>query len=169
MRNNPLRILLFALLFIFQAVAGNHLDFGPWIYFCVIPLLIINIPIKNSPNVAMLAAFAIGLALDFATDGVPGLNAAAAVLLAALRKPLYRRWVSIDWKKDGTVPGLQNAGTVKYLFYLFLCTLIYITAYTLLDCFSLRPFWFILGRIAASTVVDTLVAAILGMAIFNRD
>ena len=81
-------ILFFILVFLLQLAISNYLNLGPWITISLIPFLIVQIPLQRSPHVVMLAAFGLGLLLDWLSAGVLGLNAFAAVMSAAPRRIL---------------------------------------------------------------------------------
>lgn len=86
MKGNLWNIILYCLIFILQILICNYVDIGAYVYICILPLIIINIPMKTNINITMLAAFGIGLLLDMFAGGVMGLNAAAATMLA---KPVF--------------------------------------------------------------------------------
>lgn len=151
-------LLFLALVFLLQLVLSDYVHLGPWIYLTLIPFLILNIPLSRPPHIGMLIAFGLGLLLDILSDGVPGLNAFAAVMAAAPRKFLYRSLVNGDRQDKTEVPEIRVVGPVKYIKYLASLTAIYLAAYLLLDCVSFRPAGFILLKFAASTVASTLLA-----------
>lgn len=161
-------ILYFVLVFILQLVLSDYVHPGPWVYLCLIPLLIIHIPLSRSPHVVMLAAFGLGLGLDILSDGVPGLNAFAAVLAAAPRKFFYRLLVNADRQDKTEVPRIRETGLVKYLKYLSAITAIYLAAYIAVDCISFRPAGFILLKFLASWAASTALALLLTLPIQNR-
>ena len=134
----PADIIYCFLLFLLQLVISDYVHLGPWITLCLLPLLILQIPRSRSPHVVMLIAFGLGLGLDILSDGVPGLNAFAAVLAAAPRKFFYRLLVNADRQDKTEVPLLRETGLLKYLKYLGVLTAIYLAAYTLVDCISVR-------------------------------
>lgn len=161
-------ILFFVLVFLLQLALTDYLHIGPWITLSLIPFLILHIPLPRSPQFVMLVAFALGLGLDLLSDGVPGLNAFAAVMAAAPRKALYRMFVNSDRQDKTDVPRLDDTGLVKYLKYLLALTAVYLAAYTLLDCISFRPLDFILIKFAASTAASTALALLLAVPLQNR-
>jgi hypothetical protein len=116
----------------------------------------------------MLAAFGLGLGLDILSAGVPGLNAFAAVLAAAPRKFFYRILVNSDRQDKTEVPLLKDIGLFKYLKYLTVLVAIYLAAYILLDCVSVRPAGFIAVKFAASTVASVLLSLLLAVPIQRR-
>ena len=94
MRSGLWNIILFVLIFILQVLICNYVDFGAYIYICLIPLLVINIPMKLDIRLTMIIGFALGLLLDVFANGVLGLNAAAATMLAAFKGSLFEKTVN---------------------------------------------------------------------------
>lgn len=165
----PADIIYCILLFLLQLVISDYVHLGPWITLCLLPLLILQIPRSRSPHVAMLIAFGLGLGLDILSDGVPGLNAFAAVLAAAPRKFFYRLLVNADRQDKTEVPLLRETGLLKYLKYLGVLTAIYLAAYTLVDCISVRPLGYIAAKFLISWVASTALCLLLALPIQNRN
>ncbi len=164
----PADIIYCFLLFLLQLVISDYVHLGPWITLCLLPLLILQIPRSRSPHVVMLIAFGLGLGLDILSDGVPGLNAFAAVLAAAPRKFFYRLLVNADRQDKTEVPLLRETGLLKYLKYLGVLTAIYLAAYTLVDCISVRPLGYIAAKFLISWVASTALCLLLALPIQNR-
>ncbi|MBQ6299257.1 MAG: hypothetical protein IJK79_02585 [Bacteroidales bacterium] len=156
------------LVFLLQLVLTDYVHLGPYVFLCLVPYLLINIPLSRSPHVVMLTAFAIGLGLDVLSDGVPGLNAFAAVLAAAPCKFLYRRLVNSDRQDKTEIPLPGEVGFLKYAKYLSAVTLVYMAAYVALDCISFRPVSFILIKFAASAAASIALALLLAIPRSNR-
>ncbi len=165
----PADIVYCILLFLLQLVISDYVHLGPWITLCLLPLLILQIPRSRSPHVVMLIAFGLGLGLDILSDGVPGLNAFAAVLAAAPRKFFYRLLVNADRQDKTEVPLLRETGLLKYLKYLGVLTAIYLAAYTLVDCISVRPLGYIAAKFLISWVASTALCLLLALPIQNRN
>lgn len=165
----PADIIYCILLFLLQLVISDYVHLGPWITLCLLPLLILQIPRSRSPHVVMLIAFGLGLGLDILSDGVPGLNAFAAVLAAAPRKFFYRLLVNADRQDKTEVPLLRETGLLKYLKYLGVLTAIYLAAYTLVDCISVRPLGYIAAKFLISWVASMALCLLLALPIQNRN
>ena len=164
----PANLLFFVLVFLLQVLLSDYLHLGPWLYLCLIPFLILHIPLSRSPHAVMLIAFALGLGLDVLSYGVPGLNAFAAVMAAAPRKAFYRWLVNGDRQDQTEIPTLKGSGTLKYSKYLTAVTALYLAAYILLDCVSFRPASFILLKFAVSTAASVAAGLLLAAAIQKR-
>ena len=116
----------------------------------------------------MIVAFALGLGLDVLSAGVVGLNAFAAVMAAAPRRTLYRYLVNSDRQDTTEMLTLRQAGFGKYFKMLLTLTALYLAAFILLDCVSLRPAAFIVGRFLASTAASTVLGLVLSLPVQNH-
>ena len=166
--NKSHSILFFVLVFLLQLVISNYVNLGPWIMLSLMPFLILQLPVQRTPHIVLLSAFGLGLLLDWLSAGVLGLNAFAAIVAAAPRRLLYRRIINNDRHDETWIPLLRDAGFGKYLKYLLILTGIYLAAYILLDCVSVRPFGFILVKFVASTLASTALGLLLGYAFQRR-
>lgn len=161
-------IFFFFLVFLLQVVITDYVHAGPYLFLCLIPFLILNIPLSRRPQLVLVIAFGMGLMLDLLSDGVAGLNAAAAVAAAASRKLFYRTLVNADHQDRTEVPVPSAVGIPKYLRYAAAVTAVYVAVYVLFDCISFRPAGFILLKFALSTIVNTALALLLGLSFQNR-
>ena len=165
----PADIFYFVLLFLLQLVISDYVHLGPWICLNLIPLLILLIPLSYRPHAVLLIAFGLGLGLDLLSDGVPGLNAFAAVLAAAPRKFFYRTLVNADRQDKTEVPLISEVGLGKYLKYLAVLAAIYLVAYVLVDCISFRPAGFIVLKVIASWAASTALCLLLALPLQSRN
>lgn len=168
MNNKVTAIIFWTLVFLIQLAISDYLNLGTRVYLCLIPLIIINVPFSKGPQVTMLMAFGIGIALDILSDGIIGLNAASAVLAAALRKPIYRSFVNADRQDKTEVPTIYGSGILKYIEFLASVTAVYLLTYILLDCAGFRPIGFIALKFIVSLVVDVAVALLISASFLNR-
>lgn len=141
---NPLvrNIIYYFLIILLQAILQGHVDFGPMVHFCLLPIVIGALPQTWKSWSAMAAAFAIGILTDLLAGGVTGINAAACVLLAALRPMI----------------GNTDSNALKNT---ALRTLVYVTAFVLLDSFSFRPILFNVCKILVSWAVTFAATLVL--------
>ena len=79
--------LLYFLMVLGQMVLCNFADFGPYVMLTMLPAMMICVPLTVSTSLCMLLAFVTGISVDWLAEGVIGLNAAALVPVAAMRKP----------------------------------------------------------------------------------
>lgn len=166
--NKPINLFFCILIFILQLIISDYLHLGSYISICLIPFLIFNIPLQMRPHFLLIAAFMIGLGLDILSDGVAGLNSAAAVAAAATKKFFYRIFINSDRQDATRVPIPQETGIAKYLKFATAVIVIYVAVYIALDCISFRPFLFVLAKFAASTAVSLALTLLLCLSYQNR-
>lgn len=120
------------------------------------PFLYIYLLVKfesDTPrNTLMLWAFFLGLAVDVFSD-TPGMNAAAAVLLAFMRPLLLRLFVPRD-TLDVLVPAVHSMGVFPFLKYLIAGVLVHHGMLLTLEFFSFAHMGVLLLRILASTLLS---------------
>ena len=85
--------LLYFLMVLGQMVLCNFADLSPYVMLTMLPAMVICIPLTVSTPLCMLIAFATGLSVDWLSEGLIGINAAALVPVALMRKPLDRKSV----------------------------------------------------------------------------
>lgn len=85
-------------------------------------------------NTLMLWAFFLGLSVDVFSN-TPGMNAAAATVLAFLREPVLRL-VTLRDSADDFVPGIKSMGISPFFRYILLCTFLFCSILLVVDTFS---------------------------------
>lgn len=169
MQNRILHFLYFVLLFLLQIILCNYLNLGVFVFFCFLPLFILNIPLSTRPAAVMLIAFSLGLLFDLLTQGLLGLNAAACTALAFSRKFIYRHTARRDRQDKIEVPDMKSIGTEKYLFYLLSCVALYVFVYVILEG-SGTSFWILpLWKFVISTIVNTALCLLFSRPLINED
>ena len=168
MANRAHDILFVFLVFLLQLALSRFVNLGAYVFICFIPLIITVIPLTDSPQRTMILSFAVALLFDFLSDGVMGLNSAAAVVAAALRKPLYRAFVNRDRQDKTSVPTAALVGTGKYLNYLTSVVAVYMLVYIALDCISFRPLSFVALKFLVSTIVNSALSLLVSVSFLNR-
>lgn len=163
MRGSVAHWIYYLLVFVLQVIVGNHFDGWAWLHFCFIPLILIAIPPAWDVRLSMVLAFGLGLAADLATGGVPGVNAGASVILAAVKEPLFRALVSPDGQNPAWTPTVRSIGVWPYLKYALATYAVYLSVYVIFDGFTLTPVLFILAKILLSVVVNVSLAALLSL------
>ena len=153
------RIAWFVGLALVQALLLNNISlFGlatPFLYIYMI--LVLDREISRIS--LMLIAFALGLTVDIFSN-TPGVNAAAAVLLAFVRPGLLHLFSPRD-EFENFEPGIHTLGIGPFMRYAFIALLLHHAAVFLLETFSFAHVGFMLLRIVCSTLLTmTLVMAI---------
>lgn len=113
--------------------------------------LILKFESDASRNELMLWAFFLGLTVDFFSD-TPGMNAAAAVLLAFLRPMFLRLFIPRD-TLDGIVPTVRAMGFSSFLKYLVVGVFVHHGMLLVVEFFSLAHIGALFLRIATSTLL----------------
>jgi hypothetical protein len=162
-------ILFYILLFILQIILNDLINLGPYVYLCIFPLIIINLPMEWGAGKSMIAAFIIGLLLDMLSDGVLGLNAAASVLIAAARLPLYKLTINGNTTDQIPTPSIKSAGLGKYINFVSILYALFLIVYVFFDCLGFRPFLFVLLKIVISTAASVLLTVIISFTFLNRN
>lgn len=153
--------LIYLLLVIAQLILGNYACFTPYVLVTLLPIMVLCIPLQMGTVGAMLVAFVTGLAVDFLTEAVPGLNALALVPVA-----FSRRWVVglvfggelFARKEDFSV---RRNGLGKVLTACALSTALFLVVYVWADAAGTRPFLFNLARFGASLPVNLLLSLLV--------
>ena len=112
-----------------------------------------------SRNVLMIWAFLLGLAVDI-FGNTPGMNAAAATVLAFMREPILRLVTLRDSVEDFE-PGIKSMGFSPFFRYILLCTFLFCTILLVIDTFSFFNLPVLLLKIltdASITVICILCA-----------
>ena len=123
--------LTYFLLLILQILVCNYLNLSPSVTLSVLPVMILMRPIRFGTVFAMILAFVSGLAVDWLSEGVIGLNALALVPVALARKGIiylvfgsefFARKEDISFRKHGFAKmsvAIVMSQTLFLLFYIW--------------------------------------------------
>ena len=152
--------ILYCLLVICQVLLCNYFQFTPYIMLTILPAMVLCIPLTISTIGCLMIAFASALATDWLAEGVVGLNAAALLPVAILRKPLIRLFFGEDLitRKDSF--SFRKNGAAKVNAAVFTALFIFLFTYIILDGAGTRPAWFNIARGSASLVCSWLLSII---------
>ena len=153
--------LLYVLLLICQIFMCNFAHLGPYVTLTMLPAMILCIPTHVSTILCMFVAFASGIATDWLAEGIIGLNAAAVLPVAVLRKWIIRIFLGEDIivRKDSF--SIRKNGLGKITLTLLASTMLFLALYIYLDCAGTRPFWFCFSRFSASLSCNWLLGLIV--------
>lgn len=151
MRGQNFRLYYFLLL-IGQILLCNYFPFGMYVVLSLLPAMILCVPLTVGTAGCMLIAFASGLAVDWLSEGLLGINAAALVPVALLRKPFIRLFLGEDLitRKDSFSFRKNGAGKISMTMILALA--VFLGIYIFLDGAGTRPVLIDLARFAASLI-----------------
>lgn len=128
------RIEWFIGLVLLQVLVLNHMHINGY----ATPFFFIYFVLKYnsgvSRNVLMIWAFLLGLTVDI-LGNTPGMNAAAATVLAFMREPVLRLVTLRDGVEDFE-PGIKSMGFSPFFRYILLCTFLFCTILLVIDTFS---------------------------------
>ncbi|MBE6239459.1 MAG: hypothetical protein E7113_05340 [Bacteroidales bacterium] len=153
--------LIYFLLILGQMILCNFAGFTPYVMLSMLPAMVICIPLTVSTPMCMLIAFATGLSVDWLSEGLIGINAAALVPVALMRKPLIRFFLGEDLIVRSDNFSIRKNGVGKISLVLGVAILIFLGIYIFLDGAGTRPTWFNLTRTGASLVCNYLLALIV--------
>ena len=101
------------LLLIAQVIICGNFQISPYLVLSFLPAIIICIPLSVNTIGCMLIAFASGLAVDWLSEGLIGLNAAAAVPVAFARKFMIRVFLGEDLISRNDSFSFRKNGAAK--------------------------------------------------------
>lgn len=152
---------LYILLLICQIILCNYSCLGPYVMLSMLPALVACIPLSVGTPLCMFIAFASGLAIDWLSEGLIGLNAAAILPAALLRNPLISMFIGEDLIVRKENFSIRKNGFSKVFFTILATTAIFTGIYVFLDGAGARPFWFSLTRFAASLACNLTLGLII--------
>ena len=167
MKDNWGRFMFFAALLLIQIVLSDYVNVGPYIYLCCLPLIVIYLPLYQETFLSMLIAFGCGLVVDILCDGILGLNAAAAVALAAVRKPLFAAFFTRDNLERGVIPTIRETGIFRHINFIFISLLIYFLVYIGLDSVGMESLQTTLLRLVLSCAANLALVLAIDYFMFN--
>ncbi|NLB67579.1 MAG: hypothetical protein GX798_03900 [Bacteroidales bacterium] len=159
---------LIAVMMIIQIIICDYIYTGPYIHLTLLPLIILSIPSETSYPKLALIAFAVGLIIDLVSDGILGLNSAAAVMTATFVKPISYTTINRDRSDKLERLTLNDVGFFRYFRYSSYLTLVFLVTYILFDCAGFRPVSFILVRIALSYVANIIIILFVSVTLLNK-
>lgn len=161
MKNGNNFKLLYCLLLICQIVLCNFSPLGPYITLSLLPAMIFCIPMSVSTAVCMIIAFGSGLAIDWLSEGLIGINAASLVPVALARKSIVRIFFGEDLITRGDSFSVNKYGTAKVSAALMSSIAVFLLFYVILDGAGTRPMWFNLAYFGASLLCNWILALLV--------
>ena len=153
--------LIYVLVLICQVFLSNYTNLGPYVMLTMLPAMILCIPTSVSTVTCMLIAFASGFATDWLAEGILGLNVAALLPVAVMRKGLIRIFLGEDIIARNDSFSIRKNGIGKVTFALLTASAIFLAIYIFLDGAGTRPFWFCTARFFASLAANMILAMLV--------
>lgn len=142
--------IFFPLLVVAQAVLSSCFSFTPYAVLSILPAMVLCLPVSLSAVWALPAAFASGLAVDFLSGGILGLNTLAILPVALLRKGIIRLIIGEDLLARGENFSFEKNGFTQIAYAVIIAQLLFFVIYVAADGAGVRPLWFNAARTAGS-------------------
>ena len=142
--------ILYVLLIICQVLMSTYTQLGPYIMLSMLPAMILCIPTGVKTSICMLIAFVSGLTVDWLSEGFIGLNTAALLPVALLRKGIIRIFLGEDIINRNDTFSIRRNGLGKVSLALISSVSVFLAIHIFLDGAGTRPMWFCLTRFGAS-------------------
>lgn len=150
--------ILYFLLVICQIVLCNYAYLGPYLMLSILPAMIMCIPLSVSTVGCMFIAMLTGLSVDWLSEGLIGINAAALIPVALARRTFIRIFLGEDIINRNDSFSIRKNGFVKVSIMMATAYMIFLAVYIFLDGAGTRPFWFAFTRFSASLVANMALA-----------
>ena len=151
-------VLTYVLLVIAQMLLCNYFHFTPYIMLTILPIMVFCIPTRVSVFWTLLIAFVTGLAVDYFAEGIIGLNAAALLPVAILRRTLIEAIFGPEPFEQEENITVKKYGLAKVSLAIFIITAIFLLIYNIADCAGTRPFIFILAKVCLSLLASYILS-----------
>ena len=150
--------LLYFLLVICQIVICNYAYLGPYIMLSILPAMVMCIPLSVGTTGCMLIAFITGLSVDWLSEGLIGINAAALLPVALARQTFIRIFLGEDIINRKDSFSIKKNGIGKVSIAMAAAYMLFLGIYIFLDGAGTRPFWFCAARFGVSLIVNMSLA-----------
>ena len=148
------RLKNFAILAAVQVLLFNHIHLFGYATAYIYLLFVLKMPRFATRNEQMMWAFALGLIVDM-FGNTPGINAAAATVLAFMRNYILAMFTPNGMSED-FVPGTRVLRWGAYIGYAAISTTLFCIVLFMLELFTLaRPLHLIIS-VASSTLLTLL-------------
>ncbi len=161
MRTNQNFGIIYLLLLICQVLICNFSPLGPYVMLTMLPAMILCIPLNVNTIWCMLIAFSSGLAVDWMSEGLIGINAASLIPVALFRKGFIRLFFGEDLIARSDSFSFSKYGAAKISAALVASLTLFLAIYILLDGAGTRPFLISLGFFGASLACNWPLALIV--------
>lgn len=153
--------ILYVLLLICQIILCNYSPLGPYIVLSILPAMTLCIPLKISTVWCMFIAFGSGLATDWLSEGLIGINAASLIPVALSRKVIIRVFFGEDLIIRNDSFSFNKYGIAKVSAAILTAITIFLVFYIALDGAGTRPMWFNLVYFGASLLCNWILGLIV--------
>ncbi|MBQ9185701.1 MAG: hypothetical protein IJ151_09570 [Bacteroidales bacterium] len=158
-----------ALLVAAQALICNYLHISMYLTLSLLPAIAICIPSRISTIKAMLIAFAAGFAVDFAAEGVLGLNVVALLPVAGLRKTICNAIFGEEVRARDEDFSIKKYGPAKVIFAVAIAQAIFLFIYVWADGGVTRTLEENLTRFIVSLIAGTMLSVMIANMLTRED
>ena len=153
------------ILVVAQMLICNYLHISTYLSLTLLPALILCLPTRIDTLRAMLIAFAAGFAVDFAAEGVIGLNIAALLPVALMRRTLCGAIFGDELRARNEDFSIKKYGLAKVIFAVAIAQATFLAVYIWADCGDARTFGenfvrglvsFVAGMLLSVPIADML-------------
>ena len=162
------QIIVYAVVILLQVILDNYVNLGPMIYVCLIPLLIVYLPLDQKPYISLIIAFGLGLLIDILADGVLGLNAGAATLVALVYRPIFYPVFQKNNYSKKYIPPISESGIWHHVLYMTIILAIYFAFYIAFDGLAVSTLLSSLLRYFLNIAVNLALVLIVDYTLFNK-
>ena len=153
--------LLYGLLVICQVALCNYAFLGPYLMLSMLPAMVMCIPLTVGTPLCMFIAFASGLAVDWFSEGLSGINAASLIPVALCRTTFIRIFLGEDIINRKDSFSIRKNGAGKISITVAAALMVFLFIYIFLDGAGTRPFWFCAARFWASLAANLILALVV--------
>lgn len=162
MRDNGF-IVKYLLLLVVQILFWAFFDLSQFLMLCILPTMVLCIPIKRSTVYSMTVAFITGFLADFVTGGILGLTAFALIPVALVRMPVLRLSFGQELIFRGDNISVRKLGMRKMFVGIIIVTTVFLVMYVWADGAGTRPFWFNATKVVLSVVLSSIVSIMVSV------
>jgi hypothetical protein len=153
--------ILYSLLAICQIALCNYAHLGPYLMLTMLPAMVMCIPLSVGTPLCMMIAFMSGLAVDWLSEGLIGINASSLLPVAFCRTTFIRIFLGEDIINRKDSFSIRKNGAGKIAIVLSAALMVFLAVYILLDGAGTRPFWFCAARFCSSLAVNLILSLVV--------
>lgn len=151
----------YIIIVIVQMILYNYCRFTPYLILTLLPVIVFCMPVDIGAIGSMFIAFATGLAVDYFSEGIIGLNAAALLPVALFRRPVISMLFGSEPFERHESISMQKYGVAKMSLGMIIMITLFFLVYILLDSAGSRPAWFLLLTLACSVPASYLLSLVI--------
>ena len=150
----------YLLMLVAQLALSDFFTFTPYMVLSILPVMVLCIPIRVDTVPAMIIAFFTGLAVDYLSEGIIGINAFALVPVALMRNSIIELVFGRELFTRKEDFNARRAGMGKISLAILLSQLVFMLIYVWADSAGTRPLWFNTARVALSVAGSSVLSLV---------